>query len=138
MSLDKETRELIEKLLLRGDRMLGETCPVCGTPLILIKSLGLRFCPKCKRYVIKSEEEYRKALSLGIKPGDMIIVGFRPKEYQEEPKIERKAVAARPKRLSDPLRELVEILIDYVRRDELEKALTLASIIKTLCDCLKE
>ncbi len=57
---DKSTVHHIRELLLRGDRMLDEHCPKCGMPLILIKKVGLKYCPKCRVY-IATEEEIKKA-----------------------------------------------------------------------------
>ena len=57
---DSETIKHIRELLLRGERLLDEHCPKCGTPLILIKETGLKYCPKCRVY-IATEEELKKA-----------------------------------------------------------------------------
>ena len=143
MSLDPETRKLMEKLLLRGERMLGETCPVCGTPLFLIKELGLRFCPKCKRYVIKSEEEYEKALAAGIKPADMIIVGFKPKELKGEERIPERRTSktskerARSQGYPPQIEELLDEVVRLVREGKFEEARVVAEIISILCSCFK-
>ncbi|MGQ4892292.1 MAG: Sjogren's syndrome/scleroderma autoantigen 1 family protein [Candidatus Njordarchaeia archaeon] len=57
---DEETIRHIRELLLRGERLLDEHCPKCGTPLILIKETGLKYCPKCRVY-IATEEELKRA-----------------------------------------------------------------------------
>ena len=143
MSLDPETKKLIEKLLLRGERMLGETCPVCGTPLFLIKELGLRFCPKCRRYVIKSEEEYEKALAAGIKPEDMIVVGFKPKDLEEhhpkpEPKEPRPHMPKHePHKYPPQIMELLDEVVRLVREGKFDEARVVAEIVSTLCSCFK-
>ena len=56
---DAEEKALILKmknLLLRGARMLDETCPRCNTPLFYIKETGLKYCPKCNVYLATPEE----------------------------------------------------------------------------------
>jgi len=39
---EKKLLDKMKELLLRGERMLGEVCPKCGTPLFLIKETGLK------------------------------------------------------------------------------------------------
>ncbi|MHA1616370.1 MAG: autoantigen p27 domain-containing protein [Candidatus Njordarchaeales archaeon] len=53
---EKKLLERMKDLLLRGERMLGEACPRCGTPLFLIKATGLKYCPKCNVYLATPEE----------------------------------------------------------------------------------
>ncbi len=57
---DEERRKKIAKALLKGWRMLSETCPICGTPLFQ-KPGGEIICPICETRVIlvSSEEEGR-------------------------------------------------------------------------------
>jgi UPF0148 protein len=47
-------KEMAE-LLKQGARMLGQSCPECGTPLFQLKS-GETVCPMCKRPVKFIEE----------------------------------------------------------------------------------
>ena len=59
MTTNNDEKKLLEKmrdLLLSGARMLGEACPKCGTPLFLIKEVGLKYCPKCNVYVATPDE----------------------------------------------------------------------------------
>ncbi len=119
MSIDKETKEIIEKLLLRGNTLLGETCPVCGFPLIYIKDIGLKFCPKCKKYVITSEADLEKARSLGMKEDDMILTIEKKESKRREP----------PK---DAIGELIYEILKLVRQGKYDEALIVAQIVKIL------
>ncbi|NIQ06254.1 MAG: hypothetical protein GWO20_11190 [Candidatus Korarchaeota archaeon] len=53
---ERDVRKHVVSLLKRGNRLLAEHCPKCGTPLLLIKDKGLKYCPKCQVYLATREE----------------------------------------------------------------------------------
>lgn len=55
----------IAKVLMDGGKLLAESCPVCSTPLVQLKS-GEVFCVNCQKRVviIEKDEELVEKLSL--------------------------------------------------------------------------
>ncbi len=91
-----DERELIKKmsrLLLKGAKMLEETCPMCGTPLFYMKEVGLKYCPKCDIFVATPEElekaKVDKRMIKIISPEDL-------KEEKKEKKIIKEELLKRP------------------------------------------
>ena len=58
MSSDEDIVKKMANLIRAGAQMLQESCPLCRTPLIRLKS-GEIICPKCERrvYIVKNELE---------------------------------------------------------------------------------
>lgn len=58
MSSDEEIIKKMANLIRSGARMLQESCPLCHTPLVRLKS-GEIICPKCEKrvYIVKDELE---------------------------------------------------------------------------------
>jgi len=60
MSSNDEVVKKMANLIRAGAQMLQESCPICRTPLVKLKS-GEIICPKCERrvYIVKDELEER-------------------------------------------------------------------------------
>ena len=58
VSSDEEIVKRMANLIRAGAQMLQESCPLCHTPLVKLKS-GEIICPKCERrvYIVKDELE---------------------------------------------------------------------------------
>ncbi|MEM0271675.1 MAG: Sjogren's syndrome/scleroderma autoantigen 1 family protein [Thermoprotei archaeon] len=76
----------IAKVLLEGGKLLAESCPVCSTPLVQLKS-GEVYCVNCqKRVVIVSkDEEIVEKLSLPsvLTELEELMVGLIHKEVNK-------------------------------------------------------
>lgn len=59
---EDELRKRMTKLLKKGNKLLAEYCPKCGSPLFLIKNKGLKYCPKCNVYLASREDIEREEI----------------------------------------------------------------------------
>ena len=125
-----DERELIKKmskLLLKGAKMLDETCPMCGTPLFYMKEVGLKYCPKCDIFVATPEElekaKVDKRMIKIIGPEDLKGEKKEEKIIKEEllrkpekrlPKMEKllKTSDERLKELDEAFSDALYLLID--------------------------
>jgi len=130
---ENEEKKLLDKmkdLLLRGARMLGDSCPKCGTPLFYVKAVGLKYCPKCDVY-LATPEELEKAK---IDKTKLKILDFNeywskkeqiqtpqeeltkpPEKMPAEPKPKitpKEKVSIEVNKLSDAINELIIVLIE--------------------------
>jgi UPF0148 protein len=78
------------KLLRQGARMLGDTCPECGTPIFQLKT-GEIICPMCQRpvkFIDKDQDlkeiEEREGLELTLSKKIIYVQNLLDKEKNIE------------------------------------------------------
>lgn len=137
MPLDRNVIAKMSELLLKGERMLEEICPLCKTPLFYIKSKKMRYCPMCDIYWVSEEEakKYRiEAMTLeeyfGEKKKGATVISPAEKGTQISEKVSEMREDLL-QLIDDSIRNIIEVLNKRVRAGTVDES-TLLKFLELL------